>query len=609
MEEEHFSWVLRSKFAHATRRPRTRSVSERELLAELSKEPDDVLSFHSNRFSPCEPPSGLKSSIAELQTQNSRKCLNFQCGDPWEGEKPNCLGADGSDFSFCPGGHPASKSDGLISPDVTGSRFSIYDLKTEGLSSSKVSSSSSSIKVKLGAKQNHKPDSNPKERSISPLPTTNLSDAFKEARLVKKRSSTPPSSRKKSDKVHGGHYEVSGRNTLEKSHPKHSFSFRAPDKSGARKESSWVSCFDHGGGKVAALEMTEKWNVDLCELYFGLKFASGAHSKLYHGIYKGQPVAIKIIRQPDDDDNGLFAARLEKQFTREVTMLSHLYHRNVIKLTGACKQPQAFCIITEYLPGGSLRAFLHKLEHKSLAIEKLVSIALEIARGMEYIHSQGVIHRDLKPENIIFDQDFCIKIVDFGIACEEAYCDALTEDDGTYRWMAPEMIKHKPYGRKVDVYSFGLLLWEMATGKIPYEEMTPIQAAFAVVDKNLRPPIPTNCPPPLKVLIEQCWSILPEKRPEFWQIVKVLEQFEAALSQDGTLNQLLNSSCQDHKKRLIHWMQKLKSSTGEVGQTRMDVSNSPGRGRADRNGLAMVGYLVAVRPRQAPSLAGESTAR
>lgn len=157
----------------------------------------------------------------------------------------------------------------------------------------------------------------------------------------------------------------------------------------------------------------------------------------------------------------------------------------LFQLAAAGRNPPVFCIITEYLSGGSLRAFLHKLGHESLPLQKLISIALEIAQGMEYIHSQGIIHRDLKPENILFDQDFCVKIADFGIACEEACSDPLAEDPGTYRWMAPEMIKHKHYGRKVDVYSFGLVLCEMFTGRIPYEDMTPVQAAFAVVDKVL----------------------------------------------------------------------------------------------------------------------------
>lgn len=108
-------------------------------------------------------------------------------------------------------------------------------------------------------------------------------------------------------------------------------------------------------------------------------------------------------------------------------------------------------------------------------------MALDIARGMEYVHSQGVIHRDLKPENILLTEDFQLKVADFGIGCEEGYCDVVSDDSGTYRWMAPEMIKRKPYDRKVDVYGFGLILWEMVAGSLPYKNMTPIQAAFAVV--------------------------------------------------------------------------------------------------------------------------------
>jgi serine/threonine protein kinase len=154
-----------------------------------------------------------------------------------------------------------------------------------------------------------------------------------------------------------------------------------------------------------------------------------------------------------------------------------------MQLVGAWKKPPVYCIITEYLSGGSLRSFLHRQEKRSLPLKKVISVALEVARGMEYIHSQGVIHRDLKPENILFDQDNCVKIVDFGISCEAAYCDVLEEDPGTYRWMAPEMIRHKKYGYKVDVYSFGLLLWEMISGKTPYDDKTPVQAAFAVLDK------------------------------------------------------------------------------------------------------------------------------
>ncbi|KAI3991971.1 hypothetical protein MKX01_012916 [Papaver californicum] len=404
-----------------------------------------------------------------------------------------------------------------------------------------------------------------RQRAMSPVPRTSLSEAFKDARSELKRFASPCLTRKESGKKGIGKFfrKDSSQNSFSSSDSyssviKHLSSMKISDKlNNSRKESTWTKYFDRGGGKITAVDTADEWTVDLSKLYVGLRFASGAHSRLYHGIYNDEPVAVKIIRQPDDDENGVMAARLEKHFKREVGLLSHLHHQNVIKLTAACKNPPVFCIITEYLAGGSLRPFLHKLERKSLALGKLIEYALDIARGMEYVHSQGVIHRDLKPENILFDQDFNLKIADFGIACEEAYCDSLAEDPGTYRWMAPEMIKHKAYGRKVDVYSFGLILWEMVAGSIPYENMTPIQAAFAVVNKNLRPRIPEDCPPALGAIIEQCWAVNADRRPEFWQIVKVLEQFELSVACDGTLNLVQNTiCCQDQKKGLNYWIQK-----------------------------------------------------
>ncbi|XP_066311357.1 serine/threonine/tyrosine-protein kinase HT1-like [Miscanthus floridulus] len=232
-------------------------------------------------------------------------------------------------------------------------------------------------------------------------------------------------------------------------------------------------------------------------------------------------------------------------------------------LVGACSSPPAFCVITEFLSGGSLGAFLHKLDHKALPLDKIISISLDIARGMAYIHSEGVVHRDVKPDNIIFDEEFSAKIVDFGVACEEDHCEPLANDTGTFRWMAPEMMKHKAYGRKVDVYSFGLILWQMFSGTIPYEELNPFQAAFAVFDKNVRPKIPTSCPAPVRLLIEQCWASHPEKRPDFCQIVQILKKFKTVLDRDGTLDNMPSSICQetrDHKNWLAHWVQKLKHS-------------------------------------------------
>lgn len=410
-----------------------------------------------------------------------------------------------------------------------------------------------------------KPSHN-KQRSASPLPQTLVSDVFKEAQSDRKRLSTPPPRMKDPNKVNLGqffpkNYEEKERSDQRLRSDKNALrqisSLLFHDKTKVRKDSSWTKYFDPGSGKVTSVETAEGWIADLSKLFLGLRFAYGAHSQLYHGIYKDEAAAVKIIRVPDEDENGVLGVKLEKQFTREVTLLSRINHQNVIKFVAACRKPPVFVIITEYLSEGSLRTYLHKLGRRGLPLLKLIAVALDIARGMEYIHSQGIIHRDLKPENILINQDFQMKIADFGIACEEKLCDLLADDPGTYRWMAPEMIKRKSYGRKVDVYSFGLILWEMVAGTIPYEDMTPIQAAFAVVNKNMRPVIPSDCPPSMKALIEQCWCLQPEKRPDFWQLVKVLEHFEHVLARDGNLNLVLSPSCQDHKKGLLRLIQKL----------------------------------------------------
>lgn len=183
-----------------------------------------------------------------------------------------------------------------------------------------------------------------KQRSLSPLPdSSNLSDVFKEAQSDTKRFSTPLARRTQSEKgIMGKLFRKDSQN--KGSNPVHSSSNTSPlrhlasmkvsDKSNKskRKESPWAKYFDHGGGRVNAVDAADEFSVDLSKLFLGLKFAHGAHSRLYHGIYNDEAVAVKIIRVPEEDEGGVMAARLEKQFNREVTLLSRLHHSHVIKV-------------------------------------------------------------------------------------------------------------------------------------------------------------------------------------------------------------------------------------------------------------------------------------
>ncbi|KAK3130885.1 hypothetical protein QOZ80_6BG0499260 [Eleusine coracana subsp. coracana] len=278
------------------------------------------------------------------------------------------------------------------------------------------------------------------------------------------------------------------------------------------------------GGEGDSSGRREEWMADLSQLFIGNKFASGANSRIYRGIYKQRAVAVKMVRIPERDEER--RAVLEDQFNSEVAFLSRLYHPNIVQFIAACKKPPVYCIITEYMSQGTLRMYLNKKDPYSLSPETILKLALDISRGMEYLHAQGVIHRDLKSQNLLLNDEMRVKVADFGTSCLETRCQASKGNKGTYRWMAPEMTKEKPYTRKVDVYSFGIVLWELTTCLLPFQGMTPVQAAYAACEKNLRPPLSSSCPPVLNNLIKRCWSANPSRRPEFSYIVSVLEKYD-----------------------------------------------------------------------------------
>ncbi|PKA56730.1 Serine/threonine-protein kinase HT1 [Apostasia shenzhenica] len=313
-----------------------------------------------------------------------------------------------------------------------------------------------------------------------------------------------------------------------------------------RKSLSWSKYLVSSGGEIKG-GGEEEWSADMSQLLIGSKFALGRHSRIYHGIYKQREVAVKLISQPEED--AALAAALELQFTSEVSLLLRLRHPNIIKFVAACKKPPVFCIITEYMAGGSLRKFLHKQPPHSLPLEVVLRLAIDIARGMDYLHSQGILHRDLKSENILLGQDMSVKVADFGISCQESHCGSGKGFTSTYRWMAPEMIKEKHHTRKVDVYSFGIVLWELITALIPFHDMTPEQAAFAVAEKNARPPLPASCPMAFKHLIKQCWETNPDKRPQFEEIVAILEMFKNSFQEDPSFFLFYNPT----QKQKIGW--------------------------------------------------------
>ncbi|CAM8997671.1 unnamed protein product [Rhodiola kirilowii] len=258
------------------------------------------------------------------------------------------------------------------------------------------------------------------------------------------------------------------------------------------------------------------WEINIKKLKFETKIASGSFGRLYKGTYWNQEVAIKVLRQESVDAN------MQKEFAQEVFIMRKVRHQNIVHFIGASTKPPNLCIVTEFLKGGSLYDYLHK-NKGFFKLPVLLKAAIDISRGMEYLHNNDIIHRDLKTANLLLDDKENVKVADFGVARVKAQSGVMTAETGTYRWMAPEVIEHKPYDHKADIFSFGIVLWELLTRKIPYEYMTPLQAAIGVVQKGLRPPIPKNAHPKLTELLHRCWLKDPGSRPDFTEIIEILE--------------------------------------------------------------------------------------
>ncbi|XAR73720.1 Dual-specificity kinase [Bertholletia excelsa] len=268
------------------------------------------------------------------------------------------------------------------------------------------------------------------------------------------------------------------------------------------------------------------WEIDANLLKFENKVGSGSFGDLYKGTYCSQEVAIKILK-PERVNKDML-----KEFAQEVFIMRKIRHKNVVQFIGACTQPPNLCIVTEFMSRGSIYDFLHK-QKGVFKLPALLKVALDVSKGMDYLHQNNIIHRDLKTANLLMDENEVVKVADFGVARVQAQTGVMTAETGTYRWMAPEVIEHKPYDHKADVFSFGIVCWELLTGELPYSYLTPLQAAIGVVRQGLRPTIPKHTHPKLVILLERCWQKKPTLRPNFSEIIEVLKQIAKEVGDDG----------------------------------------------------------------------------
>ncbi|OHS97846.1 TKL family protein kinase [Tritrichomonas foetus] len=248
---------------------------------------------------------------------------------------------------------------------------------------------------------------------------------------------------------------------------------------------------------------------------------SGGFGEVYHAIHlkSGTECAVKKLNFESLEGKHL------KYFVREVNVLSKCNYRFLLPFLGFTNSAP-FTIITKYIKNGSLfNALRNKEEYPMIDGTQLTKIAIGVSRGMKELHSLSIIHRDLKSLNILLDENYLPKICDFGVSCfsSTGKDDLKTKYIGTAHWMAPELFSTGNYTAKVDVYSFGLLLYEMVTKKTPFHKLNAAQVAVAVVMDKERPVIPKNIPNGLKRLMQRCWRDSPAERPNFPEILQLFE--------------------------------------------------------------------------------------
>ncbi|KAM7266816.1 hypothetical protein ACFE04_008982 [Oxalis oulophora] len=267
------------------------------------------------------------------------------------------------------------------------------------------------------------------------------------------------------------------------------------------------------------------------------ELGSGTYGSVFHGKWKGSDVAIKRIKASCFAARPSERERLIADFWKEALILSSLHHPNVVSFYGIVRDGPdgSLATVTEFMVNGSLKQFLQKKD-RTIDRRKRLIIAMDAAFGMEYLHGKNIVHFDLKCENLLVNmrdpQRPICKIGDLGLSKVKQHTLVSGGVRGTLPWMAPELLSGKSnmVTEKIDVYSFGIVMWELLTGEEPYADMHCASIIGGIVNNTLRPQPPTWCDPEWRSLMESCWACDPAERPSFAETSQKLRNMAAAMN-------------------------------------------------------------------------------
>jgi predicted Ser/Thr protein kinase len=266
-----------------------------------------------------------------------------------------------------------------------------------------------------------------------------------------------------------------------------------------------------------ATDVDKRMQVPYKSLAFFREIGVGSYGKVFQGEWHGAQVAIKVANLMTTPEEFLTEARLA---------LLIAPHPNLVQTFGVSLDGPNPCIVLEFCGGGSLDKLLEKKTGNNIDKRQ---IAMKIAYGLLHLHQNNIVHRDLAARNILLANDGTPKISDFGMSRVIKDSAASGKTKATViplRWMAPENLQDRSYSIKSDVWSYGILVWEIVTGREPHDNEDQLLIGARIRDEGFHPVIPEDCEPALRRVMEMCWHKNPEDRPTMEGITKVLRSYK-----------------------------------------------------------------------------------
>ncbi|XP_041111170.1 serine/threonine-protein kinase B-raf-like isoform X2 [Polyodon spathula] len=305
---------------------------------------------------------------------------------------------------------------------------------------------------------------------------------------------------------------------------------KSPGQQRERKSSSSSSEDRNKMKTLGRRDSSDDWEIPEGQISLGQRIGSGSFGTVYKGKWHGD-VAVKMLNVTAPTPQQLQA------FKNEVGVLRKTRHVNILLFMGYTTKPQ-LAIVTQWCEGSSLYHHLHIIETKFEMI-KLIDIARQTAQGMDYLHAKSIIHRDLKSNNIFLHEDLTVKIGDFGLATVKSRWSGSHQFEqlsGSILWMAPEVIRMQdknPYSFQSDVYAFGIVLYELMSGQLPYSNINNRDQIIFMVGRGYLSAdlskVRSNCPKAMKRLMADCLKKKREERPLFPQLLASIELLARSL--------------------------------------------------------------------------------